>query len=202
MTQARTLILPILLICTIVAIGYVMLGPIPAAVFAVAFGGGLILYMATAWRTPFDSRKVIVPYLLTVMLFLVHTYEEYLTDFEVLVSTLAGRTVPEADLLFVIAWLAPFIWVGGAIALIKQWAVGYYFLCAFFIAMTIAELAHFVFPFVIDGTFHYESGMYTAALPLVPAYYGLYVMMKEIGRIRSERQPPNALASTTPGSAA
>lgn len=199
MTHARTLVLPILLICIIVAIGYVMLGLVPAIVFSVAFGGGLILYMATAWRTPFDPRKVIVPYLLTVMLFLVHTYEEYLTDFEVLVSTLAGRTVPEADLLFVIAWLAPFIWIGGAIALIKQWAVGYYFLCAFFVAMTIAELAHFVFPFVIDGTFHYESGMYTAALPLIPAYYGLYVMMKEIGRVRAERRSASNIASAQPG---
>jgi hypothetical protein len=201
MTEARTLILPIVLICTIVAIGYVMLGIIPAIVFAVAFGGGLVLYIATAWRNPFDPRKVIVPYLLTVMLFLVHTYEEYLTDFEELVSTLAGRTVPEADLLFVIAWLAPFIWVGGAIALIKQWAVGYYFLCAFFVAMTIAELAHFVFPFVIDGTFHYQSGMYTALLPLIPAYYGLYVMMNEIRSVRSRRQPSYDVASTHPGSA-
>jgi hypothetical protein len=192
MSDARTLVLPVLLICIIVAIGYVMLGLIPAIVFAVAFGGGFVLYIATAWRTPFDPRKVIVPYLLTVMFFIVHTYEEYLTDFEVLVSTLAGRTVPEADLLFVVAWLAPFIWVGGAIALIKQWAVGYYFLCAFFVAMTIAELAHFVFPFVVDGTFHYQSGMYTAALPLIPAYYGLYVMMKEIRRIRSGRRPQHA----------
>lgn len=192
MAAAPTLILPVLLIVAIVAIGYVMLGLIPSLVFAVAFGGGLLLYIATAWRTPFDTRRVIVPYLLTVMLFIVHTYEEYLTDFEVLVSTLAGRTVPEADLLFVVAWLAPFIWVGGAVALIKQWAVGYYFLCAFFVAMTIAELAHFVFPFLIDGTFHYQSGMYTAALPLLPAYYGLHVMMKEIRRARSGRWPQHA----------
>jgi hypothetical protein len=194
MTEARALILPILLICVIVGIGYAFLGIVPAMVFAVAFGGGLVLYMGTAWRTRFDARKVIVPYLLTVMLFIVHTYEEYLTDFELLVSTLAGRTVPEADLLFVIAWLAPCIWIGGAIALIKEWAVGYYLLCAFFVAMTIAELAHFVFPFMIDGTFHYQSGMYTAALPLIPAYYGLYVMMKEIRAVRSERRPQAEMA--------
>jgi hypothetical protein len=184
MSDVKHLILPIALIIAIVAVAYVMLGPIPAIIFTVAFGGGLLLYMATAWRTRFDTLKVIVPYLLTVMLFMVHTYEEYLTDFEVLVSKLAGRTVPESDLLFIIAWLAPLMWIGGAVMLIKRWAFGYYFLCAFFVAMTIAELAHYVFPFVIDGTFHYVSGMYTAALPLITAYYGLYVMLREIRIVR------------------
>lgn len=181
----KKLILPTAFVVAIVAFVQGLFGIIPAVVFAVAFGGGLALYMATAWRTEFDTRKVIVPYLLTVMLFIVHTYEEYLTDFGALVSTLAGRPVPEPDLLFVIAWLAPFMWVGGAVMLIKRWALGYYFLCTFFVGMIIAELAHFVFPFVVDGTFHYESGMYTAALPLIPAVYGLHVMMREINRVRS-----------------
>lgn len=185
MGERRNLILPVITICVIVAIGYVMLGPVPAVVFAVAFGGGLVLYVRTAWRTQFDTRKVIVPYLLTVMLFLVHTYEEYLTDFELLASRLSGQTVAEADFLFVVGWLAPFVWIGGAIMLIKQWAFGYYFLCAFFVAMTVAELAHFVFPFVIDGTFHYQSGLYTAALPLITAYCGLYIMIREIRKVRA-----------------
>ena len=46
--------------------------------------------------------------------------------------------------------------------------------------MILAELSHFVFPFLIDGTFHYESGMWTAALPLLPAFYGLNIVMREI----------------------
>ena len=190
MGDVRNLVLPVVLVIVLVGIAHVVLGPIPAIVFFAAFGGGLVLYMRTAWRTPFDTLKVIVPYLLTVMLFMVHTYEEYLTDFEVVVSRMAGRTVPEPDFLFIVAWLAPLLWVGGAILLIKQWAVGYYFLCAFFVAMTIAELSHFVFRFVIDGTFHYESGMYTAALPLIPAAYGLRVMMREIGRVRRAEHAP------------
>ena len=103
---------------------------------------------------------------------MIHNYEEYLTGFDVTVSKMAEHTIPQLDLLIVIAWVAPIIWISGAIMLIKQWAFGFYFLCAFFFAMTIAELSHFIFPFIIDGTFHYESGMYTAALPLIPAYYG------------------------------
>jgi hypothetical protein len=180
MGDTRKLVLPVALIAVMVAIAYVVLGFIAAIVFAVAFGGGLVLYTVTAWRTEFDTLKVIVPYLLTVMLFMIHTYEEYLTDFENTVSALAGRTVPEFELLSIVAWLAPLLWIAGAVMLIKRWAFGYYFLCAFFVAMTVAELSHYIFPFVIDGTFHYESGMYTAALPLITAYYGLYVMMQEI----------------------
>jgi hypothetical protein len=168
-----------------VSAGFVLLGAIPAVVFAVAFGGGFFLYMATTWRTQFDTRKIIVPYLLTVMFFIVHVFEEYVTKFENVISALAGQPIPEANFLYVAAFLAPFLWVGGAIMLIKQWAFGYYFLCAFFFAMTIAELAHFVFPFVIDGTFHYEPGMYTAALPLIPAYYGLKIMFREIRQHRT-----------------
>lgn len=187
MSDVKHLILPVAFVIVIVAFAYVMLGIIPAVVFTVAFGGGLALYIATAWRARFDTLKVIVPYLLTVMLFMIHTFEEYVTDFEDTVSALAGRTVPEFDLLLIIAWLAPLMWVGGAVMLIKRWAFGYYFLCAFFVAMTVAELAHYLFPFVIDGTFHYESGMYTAALPLITAYYGLYVMMREIGAVRGVR---------------
>lgn len=42
------------------------------------------------------------------------------------------------------------------------------------------ELTHFVFPFLIDGTFHYESGMYAAALPLIPAAFDLRLILTEV----------------------
>ena len=84
------------------------------------------------------------------------------------------------------AFLAPIIWIGGAILLLEKTQFGYYALSAFFVAMTIAELSHFIFPFMEDGTFHYASGMYTAALPLIPAFYGLRVVLKEIKDIKNE----------------
>ena len=64
--------------------------------------------------------------------------------------------------------------------LLKRTDIGYYLLSFFFVGMTVAELSHFVFPFLEDGTFHYTSGMYTAALPLIPAAYGLYIVVSEI----------------------
>lgn len=62
----------------------------------------------------------------------------------------------------------------------KKTQFGYYFLSFFIVAMTMAELSHYIFPFIEDGTFHYVSGMYTAALPLIPAGYALYVTLREI----------------------
>jgi hypothetical protein len=53
-------------------------------------------------------------------------------------------------------------------------------ICIFFIGMLVAELTHFVFPFVEDGTFHYFFGMHTAALPLIPASIGFRRLLANI----------------------
>ncbi|MCH7976309.1 MAG: HXXEE domain-containing protein, partial [Bacteroidetes bacterium] len=131
-------------------------------------------------KTPVDPQKIIVPYLLSVILFIAHVYEEYITDFEGLVSDISGVHVLERDFLTVAAFIAPVLWLVGAVLLLKRTDIGYYLLSFFFVGMTVAELSHFVFPFLEDGTFHYTSGMYTAALPLIPAAYGLYIVVSEI----------------------
>jgi hypothetical protein len=68
----------------------------------------------------------------------------------------------------------------------------YYFLSVLYVNMIVAALAHFVFPSMEDGTFHYVSGMYTAALPLLPAGYGVYITLREIRKTRSH--PPLEVA--------
>jgi hypothetical protein len=83
----------------------------------------------------------------------------------------------------VAAFVAPILWLSGAVLLLKGTDVGYYMLSFFFVAMTISELAHFVFPF-LDGTFGYNPGLYTAALPLLPAGYGLHVVIRETRQAR------------------
>jgi hypothetical protein len=93
--------------------------------------------------------------------------------------------VPERNFLTMTALSAPVLWLTAAILLVKRTHVGYYFLSVLYVNMIVAELAHFVFPFIEDGTFHYVSGMYTAALPLLPAGYGLYITVREIRNARS-----------------
>lgn len=155
-----------------------------AGIFSVASLGGFALWMGTTFRTPIDTRKVIVPYLLTIIFFIVHVYEEYLTDFEVAITDITGFHMLEKNFLTVAAFFAPVLWITGAILIIKKTHVGFYFLSFFYVAMMFAELSHYIFPFLEDGTFHYVSGMYTAAIPLIPAVYGLWVTLTEIKKVK------------------
>jgi len=174
----------LIFIVAFVGMALVLLGKIPAVIFSVASIGGFILWMFTTYRTPIDTQKVIVPYLLTIIFFVIHVYEEYITDFEVAITDIFGFHMLEKNFLTVAAFGAPIIWIMGAILIIKKTHIGFYFLSFFFFAMMFAELSHFIFPFLEDGTFHYVSGMYTAAIPLFPAAYGFYITMGEIKKLR------------------
>lgn len=190
MSRGASLVIVIMIIAGFVGMGFVLLGKIPALVFAIATMGGFVLWLFTTFQTPIDTTKVIVPYLWTIILFIVHVYEEYLTDFEVAMTDITGFHILEQKFLTVAAFFAPIFWIIGAILIIKQTQIGYYFLSCFFVAMTIAELSHYIFPFLEDGTFHYVSGMYTAALPLIPAGYGLFITLREIRKIRQGKESP------------
>ena len=80
----------------------------------------------------------------------------------------------------------PAMWVTGAILIIKRWSIGYYFLTFFFVAMTVAELTHFIFPFILYGEWKYTAGVATAALPLIPAWYGLIITIRETQKLKNE----------------
>lgn len=182
MTETKNLALPLTVAIGMPLIAYLLIGVMPTVVFTLAFGGGFVLYMGTLWRVRIDTVKILVPYLITVIFFIMHVYEEYLTDFEQVAGALSGRVVPEENFMTIAGFLGPILWISGAILILLRRPFGDYFLCMFFFAMMIAELTHFIFPFLIDGTFHYESGMYTAALPLIPAAYGfrqMLLMMQE-----------------------
>lgn len=183
-SKHAAVLLALMIIGSFISMALYLLGPLPAVIFAVASIGGFVLWMATTYRTPIDTRRIIVPYLLTVIFFIVHVYEEYVTDFEVAISDITGFHMLERNFLTVAAFVGPIIWLTGAILLIKRTHIGFYFLSFFYVAMMFAELSHFVFPFLEDGTFHYVSGMYTAAIPLLPAGYGFYVTLSEIKIVR------------------
>ncbi len=171
-------------IAVFIGMALILLGTLPAVIFSVASIGGFALWLATTYKTPIDTKKIIVPYLLTIVFFIIHVYEEYITDFEVAMTDITGFHMLEKNFLTVAAFFAPIIWITGAILLIKRTHIGFYFLSVFYVAMMFAELSHFIFPFLEDGTFHYVSGMYTAAIPLIPAGYGFYITMKEINKAK------------------
>ena len=180
MRHKTTIIAVLVFVVAFVCMAYNFLGKIPAVVFSVASIGGFILWLFTTYKTPINPHKVIIPYLVTVILFIMHVYEEYLTDFEVAITDIFGFHVNEPTFLTIAAFLGPILWITGAILILKKTQFGYYFLSFFIVAMTMAELSHYIFPFLENGTFHYVSGMYTAALPLIPAGYALYITLREI----------------------
>jgi hypothetical protein len=189
MTLRPSLAVVIPLIVAFIGAGYWLGGPLPAMIFAFASTGGLVLWLFTTYRVPIDPNRVIIPYLLTVIFFIGHVYEEYVAEFDVALSHLTGWAVTQHNLLSFAGFFAPAMWLTGAILLLKRWVVGYYFLCFFFVAMMLAELSHFIFPLMEDGTFHYFPGMWTAALPLLPAAWGLVVMLREVRKHRAHSQP-------------
>lgn len=163
----------------ILSLGYRIVG-IPALLFSITFVGGFALWMATTYRTPVAPQKIIVPYLLTIVFFIVHVYEEYLTDIEITLTKITGINIPERDFLTIAAFLGPVSWLAGAIMVLKRWHFGYFFVSTFYFGMMIGELSHFAFPFMEDGTFHYASGMYTALLPVISSWYAFYLTLREI----------------------
>ena len=181
----------VVFIAAFIGLALILLGKLPAVIFSVALIGGFALWMATTYKTPIDTQRLIVPYLLTIIFFVMHVYEEYITDFEVALTDITGFHMLERNFLTVAAFVAPIIWITGAILLLKRTHIGFYFLSFFYVAMMFAELSHFVFPFLEDGTFHYVSGMYTAAIPLITATYGFYITMREI---KKAKQIQNGIA--------
>lgn len=163
----------------IMVVSFYLMGIVPMIVFSIFLIGGFIAWAKTTYQVPINPNKIIIPYLLSVIFFIIHVYEEYLTDFSGAISELSGFHIPEKNFLLVAAFAAPILWLSGAVLLLKQNPFGYYLTWGFFIAMVYSELAHFVFPFVNDGKFEYFPGMYTALLPLIPALYGIHIMLDE-----------------------
>ena len=107
MNNKIAIIIVLLFNIAFVSIAYILMGKIPAIIFSVASVGGLVLWLFTTYKTPIDPFKVIIPYLVTVIFFILHVYEEYLTDFEIAITDIFGFHVPEENFLTVAAFLAP-----------------------------------------------------------------------------------------------
>jgi hypothetical protein len=178
-----SLVSAVTFIAALASLGYVLVGP-PAALLSVAFVGGLALWLTTTYRTPVEPRTIIVPYMLTVILFIAHVYEEYLAHIELTFSKIFPVTVSQMDFLTVAAFAAPLVWLAGATMMLMRWPFGYFFASTFLFGMMFGEVSHFAFPFMEDGTFHYSAGMYTALLPAISAWYTFAVLRRGMAETR------------------
>jgi hypothetical protein len=65
--------------------------------FSAAFVGGFVVWIATTHRTPIDAKRIIVPYLVLVIIFVILVQEEYVTHIEVSLSELSGFSVTQGQ---------------------------------------------------------------------------------------------------------
>lgn len=157
----------------VLPISYHALGIWPAIIIASGYLVGLFLWLVTPMQA--SLRQIIVPYLITLGLFIVHKIEERECGFFPALSELTGTPVPDpgsvpAILLYGVAM----IWLLIPLLIWKRYAFGYYLLWTFFASMGISELAHFVFPLFRDQPYGYFPGMWSV-IPLAPvAWWGMY----------------------------
>jgi hypothetical protein len=160
---------------------YILVGVLAFAVVPL-FIGGFVLWQLTTYRTPIDPHKIIVPYLLTVIVFIAHVYEEYRAYIMGYPNIMQGApfTITLELLVTFAAFLAPIWWLLGAVMMLKRWSAGYFTVSTFLFGMMFIEPTHFLAPFWQNGTFHYVGGMWTAILPIMLGWYTFLLVRREI----------------------
>ena len=87
--QFTALIGSLAFIAALAPVGYLVIG-FAGILFSVAFVGGLVLWLLTTFRTPIDPQPIIMPYLVTVVLFIVHVSEECAAHGENYLARISG----------------------------------------------------------------------------------------------------------------
>lgn len=178
-SQTSSIILVATFIALLAIYGYFKIG-FAGMLFSVTFIGGFVFWLLTTCRAPVEPNAIITPYLITVVCFIIHVYEEYVSHIEKTLSHLSGTEVSQGNFLLIAAFSAPIIWLTGAIMILKRWPFGYFLMSTFLFGMMFGELSHFVSPLLEGGGYHYSAGMYTVILPIVSAWWTFIKLRKEI----------------------
>ena len=170
---------------------YLFVGALALA-FVPLFTGGFILWWLTTHRTPVDPYKIIVPYLLTTIMFIAHVCEEYKAHLLGYRDITEGAPLPMSLELMVTfaASLAPIVWLLGAVLMLKRLPVGFFIVSTFLFGMMFIEPTHFLAPFWPNGSFHYVGGLWTAILPAGMGWYTFLAIRREIARDQSAQSRP------------
>jgi len=170
-----SLISATLFTAAILAFSYFSFGIWTTLIFTSGFLGGLILWIATPNRSvSFSAIKA--PYFLTFAVFIfLHKVEENIFKFQFELSKITGTPVPEvtSPALILLLVLSVGGWLLVPILTKRGYRFGYYLAWTFFSAMGITELAHFIFPFFIEGSYRYFPGMLSVLVLAPSAWWGM-----------------------------
>ena len=165
---------------------YVLVGVLAFAVVPL-FIGGFSLWWFTTRNTPINPHAIIVPYLVTVIAFIAHVYEEYRAFIEGYPHVLLGIPIElNLELMLTFAgFLGPILWLLGAVMMLKRSSVGYFIASTFLFGMMFIEPTHFLAPFLQTGSFHYVGGMWTAILPIGMGWFTFILLRREMKKERA-----------------
>jgi hypothetical protein len=165
------------------AIVYVVAGPLALA-YVPLFTGGFFLWWFTTRRTPVDPGAIIGPYLVTVVAFIIHVFEEY-KSVSLGYPGIAPLPATFIDMVTFAASLAPILWLLGAVMMLRGWATGYFVASTFMFGMMFIEPTHFLAPFLQgSGAPRYVAGLWTAILPAAMGWFMFLTVRREIKRTR------------------
>jgi hypothetical protein len=146
------------------------------AVVMIVSGAGILALIAwrlTTYRTP-ASPQLVPLYLLTVACLHLHIMEEYLMGFAPRMSRLFGIPIfTEQIFLISFAFVGIALWILAGIGLLYRNPLANYAVWFMFM-IPVMEITHYIFPLIEGGPYHYFPGMWTAWLPMLPGFYGIY----------------------------
>lgn len=206
-TQLISMLIAVTFITVACIQGYRNIGLPPVIIVGGSGIVGFIMWYRTYLKYPIDPKIILPLFLLTVAGLEVHMCEEYLTGFGPAMSRLFDITWTEKTFLMIFAFIGPVIYTMTALGLYYRIPIAGFIAWFIFIGPGVAEFMHFVFPLMkpdilplvnatlsqnVKGTYvpgmhnywvettgrYYFSGMYTAALPMIPGIYAIYRMIK------------------------
>jgi hypothetical protein len=158
---------------------------------------GFFCWRATNLRRAIEPQKTAILFLLTAAALHVHMIEEHVRQFGPAMSRLFGIAFPDSRFLLIFVFVLPVVYYVTGVGLLLRVPMAAFVAWFIFIGPGVAEVTHFVFPFVrpaleptnlapisatiqglrIDGmenhwmgaTGRYDfPGLYTAVLPMIP----------------------------------
>lgn len=167
------------LVASIVTLLVLQAGPLPAAIIGGAMTLALPAWALTSLRRPPDPARVLPVYVLTCALLMVHIVEEVAFDFGPRIGELTGTGWTREEFTTTIVLLGPVLWITGALAVARRHPLGGFLAWFVFIGMVLGEPVHLLFPVLEGGRYAYFPGLWTALLPMVPALWGIQLLVRD-----------------------
>lgn len=171
--QTTVIAFALLFTLAVLVLGYVLLGILPMFLFAFGFLGGFILWLSLPTTVSFAIIKV--PYFLTFAFFIFHKLEERYFNFFPRLAEITGVPMPDTNSILVyLLYLFAGAWLLIPFLVKRGYSFGYYLAWTFFTSMGVIELAHFVFPFFLEGSYGYFPGMISVFFLAPTAWWGMW----------------------------